>query len=132
MKRERAVVGYRPGSCGPNDGGDIRAELCCFMVCATDVSKLHPDARAGMIFIFGFGERGRIVNAPIDRLASAKDVSLFHEIEESIGNSGLVLMAHGEIRIIPAAKDTETLEVALVLLNIPRCKFTTEASKFRR
>src|SRR5262249_5016298 len=41
-------------------------------------------------------------------------------------------MAHREVRIIPAAKDAEALEVTFVLLDVARGKFTTEAAKFCR
>src|SRR5579859_5923048 len=86
-----------------------------------------------MIFEFDFGFRkcGRIVNAPVDGLASAKDVAFFHEIEKRVGDGGLVLMAHREVRIVPAAENAEALEVALVLLYVTRGKFPAEAAEFR-
>src|SRR5579871_6109997 len=41
-------------------------------------------------------------------------------------------MAHRQVRIVPAAEYTEALEVALVLLDVARSKFATEAAKFSR
>ena len=41
-------------------------------------------------------------------------------------------MAHGEVWIVPTAKDAETLEIALMLLDVTGGKFAAEATKFRR
>src|SRR6267154_1285718 len=132
MKGERAVVGNRPGSGGPDDGGNVRAEFCGFTACTTCESEFYPDAWAGVIFVFdfGFGERSGIVNTPINRFAAAIDVALFDEIEKGIGDGGLVFMAHREVGIVPAAEDSEALEIALMLLVAARGKFAAEASKF--
>ena len=81
------------------------------------------------VFDFGFGERGRIVNAPVDGFATAIDVAFFDEVEKGVRYGGFVLIAHGEIWIVPAPKNTEALEVALVLLDVTRGKFAAEAAK---
>ena len=46
--------------------------------------KGDPDGRAGVIFVldFGFGESGVVVDAPVDGLTAAIDVTLFHEVGE--------------------------------------------------
>src|SRR5260221_13258464 len=82
------------------------------------------------VFNFGFGERSGIVNAPIDRLASAIDVALFDEVEKGVGDGGLVLVAHREVGVVPTAEDSEALEVALVLLDVTRGKFAAEPAEF--
>src|SRR5882672_1344721 len=132
MKSERAIVRNRPGSGGPDDGGDVGAEFCGFTACAADERELYPDAGAGVIFVFdfSFGERGGIVDAPVDRFAAAINVALFDEVEKGVGDGGLVLVAHREVGIVPAAKDAETLKVALVLLDVTRGKFAAEAAEF--
>ena len=96
MKGEGAVVRNGPGSGGPDDGGNVGAEFCGFAACAADERELYPDARARVIFVFdfGFGERSGIVNAPIDGFPTAVDVAIFDEVEESVGDGGLVLVAH--------------------------------------
>ena len=73
-----------------------------------------------MVFVlhFRFRQRRIVVDAPVDRLASAVDVSLFHEIQESTGDGGFVRVAHGEVGIVPPAEDTQSLEIALVLLDV--------------
>jgi len=65
-------------------------------------------------------------------LPAAVDVALFDEVEKGIGDGGFVFVAHREIGIVPTAKDAEALEVALVLLDVARGKFSTEAAKFCR
>jgi len=81
---------------------------------------------------FRFRERGIVVDAPVDRLASAIDVSLFHEIQESTGDGGFVRMAHGEVGIVPAAEDTKAFEVAFVLLNVAGGVSTAALAELRR
>src|SRR5260221_11669444 len=82
------------------------------------------------VFNFGFGERSGIVNAPIDRLASAIDVALFDEVEEGVGGGGLVLVAHREVGGVPTAEDSDALEVGLVLLDVTRGQFAAEPAEF--
>src|SRR5580692_4681528 len=103
---------FLPYDYGRNIGAYLGAAIGHF--------KGDPDGRAGVIFVFdfGFGESGVVVDAPVDRLASTIDVALFHKVEEGPGDSGLVLVAHGEVGIIPAAEDAEALEIALVLLDV--------------
>ncbi len=72
------------------------------------------------------------MDAPIHGLAPAIDVAAFHEIQERAGNGGFVIEAHGQVRIIPAAKDAETLEIALVLLDKARRKLAAELAKLGR
>jgi len=83
-----------------------------------------------LVFNFSFGERGGVVDAPIDGFAAAVDVAFFDEVEEGVGDGGLVLVAHREIGIVPAAENAEALEVALVLLDVTRGKFAAEAAEF--
>src|SRR5450432_3345251 len=87
-----------------------------------------------MIFVldFGFGQGGVVVNAPVDRLASAIDITLFHEVEKVAGDDGLVPVTHGEVRIAPAAEYAEALEVAFVLLDVAGGIFAAALAKLWR
>ena len=60
MKGECAIMRDGPRSGGPDDGGDIAANFCSFVLATADHRKFHPDGRAHVIFIFDFGfcERG--------------------------------------------------------------------------
>ena len=42
---------------------------------------LHPDGRAGMVFVFdlGFGQRSLVVDAPVDRTQALVDEFLFEK-----------------------------------------------------
>src|ERR1700674_2827368 len=124
MECERAIVRKCPGSSGPDDGTDVIADFRGIALAPASNPKFHPDRRAGVIFVFdfGFGERGAVVNAPIDRLAAAVHVSLFDELEKCAGYGGLIFVAHREIGIVPASEDAEALEIFLVLFNEPRGK----------
>src|ERR1700730_15692187 len=97
MKCQRAIVGNGPGGSGPDNGTYIAADFRCFPGTSAYHSKFHPDGGAGVVFVldFGFGERGRIDEAPINGFASAIDVAAFHEVEKGAGNGGFVIEAHG-------------------------------------
>src|SRR5579859_1679905 len=101
MEGERTVVRNRPGSGGPDDGGDVGAEFCGFTACATNEREFYPYARARVILVFNFrfSERGGIVDAPIHGFAAAIHVALFDEVEEGVGDGGLVFVAHREVGV---------------------------------
>ncbi len=81
MKRESAVRRQRPWRCGPDQRADISAnpELPGFL--AGNNRKLHPDRRAGVVFVFHFrfGQSGAVINAPVHRLQSPVNVALFEK-----------------------------------------------------
>ncbi len=87
-----------------------------------------------MIFILdlSFGQRGRIVNAPINGFSPAIRVTFLHEIEQRAGDDGLVVMIHREIGIVPSPENSQTLKVPLMLLHVTRRKLAAKLSKFRR
>jgi hypothetical protein len=63
-----------------------------------------------LVFDFGFGQRGAVVDAPVDRLQAFVDVALVQEIDERARDHRLVLRAHGEIRVVPAAETPRRLK----------------------
>src|ERR1035438_10284600 len=50
--------------------------------------------------------------------SSAVDVTFFHELQKSAGDGGFVVKIHGEERVVPATKNTEALEIQLVLFHV--------------
>src|SRR5579863_10243 len=133
MKRQSAIVWNGPwGSC-PDHRGNVRTNFRGISRTAANNLEGDPDRWAGVVFVlnFGLGQRGVVVNAPVDRLAPAVDVALLHELEERAGNGGFVLVAHGEVRIVPATEDAETLEISFMLLNESRGVFAATLAKFR-
>src|SRR5260370_14654822 len=134
MKCERSIVRKRPGRGGPDDGADVVANFRGITFAPADDAKFHPDGRAGVIFVFnfGFGERGAVVNGPVDGLAAAVYVTFFYEVEKSAGDSGLIIVAHRQIGIVPAAEHAKALEILLVLLDEARRKFPAQLAELRR
>ena len=66
-----------------------------------------------MIFIlhFGFGQRGAVMNAPVNRFEPLVDVAFVEEIHERARNNRLVGRRHRQIGIIPLPENAETDEV---------------------
>ena len=71
-----------------------------------------------LVFDFGFGEGGLIVDAPVDRLEALVDETLFEELEKVVGDARLVLRRHGEIGFVPAAEDAHALELLALQVDI--------------
>ncbi len=67
-----------------------------------------------LVFDFGFGEGGAVLHAPMDGFEALVDVAVGEEIDEGLGDDGLVFGAHREVGIFPAAEDAEALEFAAV------------------
>src|SRR5882724_511519 len=134
MKGERAIVGQSPGRGGPNDGVDVTANFRSIALAAANDAKFHPDRGAGVVLVFDFRfrERGRIVDAPVDGLATAIDVALLYEVQKSPGDGSLVFMAHREIGIVPLTENAEALEIFLVLLDVARGELPAEFAKLSR
>ena len=70
------------------------------------------------VFDFGFGERSPIDDAPIDGLQAAIDVAFLEKSEKRIGDGGLVMLVHGEIRFIPLAKYSEPLKIPPIQIDV--------------
>ena len=84
------------------------------------------------VFDFGFRERGAVIDAPVDGLAAAIDITLFHEIQERAGNGGFVFVAHRQIGIVPAAENAEALEIFFVLFDVTERELTAQLAELRR
>ena len=70
------------------------------------------------VFDLGFGERGAIFDAPVDRLEAFVDVAAIQKIDERAGDDRLILRAHGEIGIVPAAEHAEALEIRALDIDV--------------
>ena len=64
------------------DGGGVGREC-----------EANPDGRAGVVLVLdlGFGQRGAVVDAPVDGLETFVDVAAIEEIDERAGDDRLVL-----------------------------------------
>ena len=137
IKGQGHARGNGPRGGRPDDGINILAFQLGgdFLRGRAILNKLvsHVDGRAAVILIlhFRFRQRGRIVNAPVHRLAPAVDVAFLHKVQKSSGNRGFIVKAHGQIRIVPLAENSEPLEIALVLLHIARCEFAAQLAELR-
>ena len=70
--------GQRPGSRGPDDGGELLAgERGVEFRGIVEQRVLHPNGRTGVVFVFdfGFGKRGLVVHAPVDGAQAFVDES---------------------------------------------------------
>ena len=99
---------FAPGERGIDRGGIGRQR------------ETHPDGGAGVIGVFdlGFGQRGAIVHAPVDRLEAFVDVAAIEKLDERAGDDRLILRAHGEIGIVPAAEHAEALEIVALEIDV--------------
>src|SRR5580704_19278910 len=133
MKRQRAIMRDCPWRGCPDHCGNVRADFRGVARAAANNLEGNPDRWAGVVLVldFGFRKRSIVVNAPVHRLAPAVHVALLHEFEERASDGGFVLVAHGQVRVVPATKDTKALEVALVLLDESRAIFAATLAKLR-
>jgi hypothetical protein len=94
----------------------------------------HIDAGAGVLLVldFGIGERGAVVDAPIDRLEAAIDEAGFEEAVEGFEDARFVGARHGAVGIVPAAEDAEADELAGLQLDIFLRVFAAVAEEFGR
>ncbi len=113
--------GEGPRRRGPDDGVDLlaceggvdRLRVACELV--ADV-----DAGAGVLLVldFGFGERGSVVDAPVDGAQAFVDEVLFEEVVEGLDDAGLVAVRHGEVGRVPAAEDADALELGALEVDV--------------
>ena len=64
-----------------------------------------------LVFDFGFGEGGAVVDAPVDRLESAIDEALLEEAVERLESASLVVAGHGLVGLVPAAEAADALKL---------------------
>ncbi len=64
-----------------------------------------------LVLDLGLGEGGPVVDAPVDGLEALVDEAVLVEVEEGLGDGGLVAVRHGEVGVVPAAEDADALEL---------------------
>ncbi len=66
-----------------------------------------------MVFVFdlSFRQRSAIVQAPVDRFQAFVNIPLVEEVDERPGNDRLIGGFHSQIRVIPAAENTQPFEI---------------------
>jgi len=73
----------------------------------------HVDAVvvAVVVFQLGLGQGGAVFDGPVDGLELAVDDALLEHAGEDLDDGGLVLRAHGDVRVVELADDAEALEL---------------------
>ena len=71
-----------------------------------------------LVLDFGFGEGGAVVDAPVDRLESAIDESLFKEAVEGLEGAGFVVAGHGLVGLVPAAEASDAFKLRGLQVNV--------------
>ena len=81
---------------------------------------LHPDAWTGVVFVFdlGFGKRRLVLDAPIDRPQAFVDETALENLVKSLNDGRFVLWRHRQVRILPAAEDSDAPELAALQINV--------------
>ncbi len=71
-----------------------------------------------LVLDFGFGEGGAVVDAPGDGLEAFVDEAVLEEVEEGLGDAGLVLGVHGGVGLEPAAEDAHADELGALEVEV--------------
>ena len=81
-----------------------------------------------LVLDFGFGEGGAVVDAPGDGLEAFVDEAVLEEVEEGLGDAGLVVGVHGGVRGGPAAEDAEADELLALEVEVFLCVLAAGAA----
>jgi hypothetical protein len=79
------------------------------------------------VFDLGFGERGLIVRAPVDRLETFVDGAGGEEAAEGVGDVGFVVEGHRGVGMVPVAEDAEADEVFTLDVDVLRGELAARA-----
>ena len=71
-----------------------------------------------LVLDFGFGEGGAVVDAPGDGLEAFVDEAVLEEVEEGLGDAGLVDGVHGGVGLGPAAEDAHADELGALEVEV--------------
>ena len=71
-----------------------------------------------LVLDLGLGEGGFVVDAPVDGLEAFVDEAALEEVEEGLGDGGLVAVRHGEVGVVPAAEDADALELGALEVDV--------------
>src|SRR5207244_1013421 len=98
------IGGNRPGSRGPDQAPNLAPGQN--RIDARGIRRNYepnPNRRAGMVLIFDFslGQRGTVMDAPVDRLQTLINITAIEKIDKSAGDDAFILRAHGQVWILP-------------------------------
>ena len=114
--------GEGPGGGGPDDGVDGLCLPRRGSICARVAGELVADVDAGrgvlLVLDLGFGEGGLVVDAPVDGPEAFVDEALLEEVEEGLGDAGLVVGVHGGVGVVPAAEDADAHELGALEVEV--------------
>ena len=120
IKADAEIGGDGPGGRRPDDegkglvakGGKLRWQRSV-------KGELDIDRIGGVIgvFDFGFGEGGDAGRAPVHRLLPLEEAAALGKARQFAGGGGFVPFAHGQVGILPLAKDAEAFEFLTLNLN---------------
>ena len=71
-----------------------------------------------LVLDFGFGQRGAVVDAPVDGLEAAIDEAFLKEAVKSFKGAGFIVAGHGLVGIVPAAEDADAHKLRGLQINI--------------
>ena len=115
VEGDRHGRGEGPRSGGPDDGVDFAAGKRGIERPGVGGEPVaHVDRWAGvhLVFDFGFGKGGAVVDAPVDRLESAIDEALLEEAVERLQRAGLVVAAPWSCRACPSGRRRRCAQIA--------------------
>src|SRR5436853_7932655 len=69
------------------------------------------------------------MDAPVDRLQSAKEVTFLQERQKCVRDARFVAFTHRKIWISPATQDTQTFEIAAMLIDVAQSEFPADTPK---
>ena len=117
---ERLIRRNRPRRRGPDRGRDrlVRqrgdpespGQLCAFVV-AQRKRDVHRKVDLVEILDLGLGQRRAAIEAPVDRLESAEDEALGHDLRQRADLVGLGAEVHRRVGMIPGSEHTEPPEI---------------------
>ena len=121
MKSHSHAGGQRPGSRRPNDDVDSTACECrieCGRVGQERIFDVNRPAAVVFVFDLRLRQRRLVTQAPVDRLAAAIDVTLLQEPHEGLGDVGLVVELHGQVRLVPFPEHPQPLKIIALQVDV--------------
>ncbi len=77
-----------------------------------------------LILDFGFGESCLTVVTPVDGFLAFVDVTLGDKLTKLSGNGRLIVITHGEVGVLPEAKNAQPLELLPLDIEELLCKLS--------
>ncbi len=123
------VGGQGPGGGGPDDHGQgAVAAPVGHRVTAGEEGLLVQDREADVdgdgllvgVFHLGLRESGTAVDAPVHRLVAFLDMAVGQDHPQGADDVGLEVEVHGQVGVLPVAKDPQALEVAALAIHLAR------------